>query len=278
VLKIAGRHRSPFDRRDRNIVKRFLPSARVALRNARLRANLENRAMAAEIQAGLVTLTRAVAHDVNNAIGAVLPLARQVRQDLEEGCLDLTYLAKDLEIIIDKVELCKRIFSNMLRFGVDRSGSGPMDVNQEVESMRAMLEAQIGERPIDLLWDLARPLPTIISSKQHLERMVWNLVTNAIDALTDGGGKITIITRPGDNNGVSLTVADTGPGIPAHQLHQVQEPFFSTKAKGRGLGLAICRSLAWQHGGGLHIDSSPGCGTRVTVDLHSVRQVEGSSP
>jgi two-component system, NtrC family, sensor kinase len=266
LLKLARFRRPPFDAFEREVVERFLPMARVALRNARVKASLEDQALAAELRAGLVTLARAVAHDVNGAVGSILLLAEQAREDGAAGRLDPAQLAEDLEVIIDKARLCKRIFSNMLRLGSERSGSGPVDVNRVVRETLPLLEAQVGSRRIHLEARLSEPLPPVRSSRQHLERILWNLVTNAIEALAGRGGRIEVATRA-EGEGVELEVRDDGPGIAAELLAKVQEPFFTTKPGGTGLGLAICRSLAWQYGGGLQLESAPGSGTVVRVHL-----------
>jgi len=80
------------------------------------------------------------------------------------------------------------------------------------------------------------------------------------------GSRLVISTQQNDGAAL-LAVTDDGPGIRSDLLERVQEPFFSTKHGGVGLGLAICRSLAWQNGGGLEIASVPGEGTRVSVEL-----------
>lgn len=85
LLKIAGMERLPFDLRDWDVVERFLPAAAVSLRNVHLKQSLEDQAMQAEMRASLVTLARAVAHDVNNAIGSILPLADQAREDFRKA-------------------------------------------------------------------------------------------------------------------------------------------------------------------------------------------------
>lgn len=269
LLKIASYERPPFDDHDRGVMEQFLPIAAVALRNARVKSSLEDQAVQAEIRASLVTLARAVAHDVNNAMGSLLPLAKQVREELEDGESDLEGWAQDLDVIIDKASLCRRIFSNMLRVATKRGGSGPVDLNQVLREMLPLLEAETGPHQVELRLDLADSLPLIRFSRHHLERLVWNLVTNATEAMADGGGTVAISTGTDGGGGrdILLTVADDGPGIAPDQLAKAQEPFYSTKDGGTGLGLAICRSLAWQYGGGIQIDGAPGGGTRVQVRL-----------
>jgi signal transduction histidine kinase len=92
-------------------------------------------------------------------------------------------------------------------------------------------------------------------------------VSNSLEAMGEKGSRIVISTRLDGGGAALLAVADDGPGIRPDLLERVQEPFFSTKHGGVGLGLAICRSLTWQNNGGLEIESVPGEGTRVSVEL-----------
>ncbi len=269
VLKIADHRGRAFDDHDARVVERFLPSAAVSLRNVRVKQALEDQAMQAEIRAGLVTLARAVAHDVNNAIGAILPLAEQAREDLREGRVDAQTLAQDLDLMIDKAALCKRIFSNMLRVAGKRaSGGGPVDLRSVIEEMMPIFESQSSASGVRLELDLPAGLPCVRFSKHHLERVLWNLVTNAIEAMGRRDGRVVIRGRASDGDGgVALSVVDDGPGIDPEHLGKVVEPFFTTKPNGTGLGLSLVRSLVWQNEGDLEIRSVPGSGTEVLMRL-----------
>jgi two-component system, NtrC family, sensor kinase len=267
LLKVAALERLPFDEHDRKVVERFLPAAAVALRNAKERVNLENQALEAEIRAGLTTLARAVAHDVNNAIGSLLPLAEQVREDLREGRTEPETLVADMDLVIEKALLCKRIFGNMLRLGAGRLGRGPVDVHAVVREMLPVLRSQVGGAGATLSLDFTEDFPVVTFSKPHLERILWNLVTNASEALSERGGTVTIRSRVSEDEGPVISVVDDGPGMEREILDRVMEPFFTTKENGNGLGLSICRALAWQSGGQLHVRSSPGAGTEALLRL-----------
>ncbi len=267
LLKIAAWRRPAFSPRDASVVARFLPAVQLALRNVRVNLGLEGRALEAELKAGLVTLAHAVAHDVNGALASIVLLAEQAGEELLAGTAQPIALAEDLAGILDRATLARRIFSNMLRMASRRVGAGPVDVNQLVSEVLPLLEAQVGARPIVLELALAESVPVVRSSRSHLERILWNLVTNAIEAFESRPGRISLATAPIDGYGVALQVADDGPGIAPEVLAKVQEPFFSTKPGGRGLGLSICRSLAWHLGGSLHLDSAPGRGTVAEVRL-----------
>jgi signal transduction histidine kinase len=267
LLKVASWKRRSFDRRDLAVVERFLPSAAVSIRNARVNMSLERQAIQSEMKATLVTLASAVAHDVNNAVGTILPLAQQVREDLCRGDADLETLEQDLALIEEKARLCQRIFSNMLRVARSgRAGDGPVDLNQVVRETLPFLQGQAGRQGVEIVLDLASDLPAVRFSRNDLQHIVLNLVSNSLEAMEERGGRVVISTREDGEGGAQLLVADDGPGINPELLERVQEPFFSTR-NGTGLGLAIVRSLAWQNGGAFEIASAPGEGTRVTVGL-----------
>lgn len=272
LLKIAAWRRRPFDRRDLAVVERFLPAAAVSIRNARLNMSLERQAIQAELKATLVTLASAVAHDVNNAVGTILPLTQQMREDLGRPDLDLEGhredLLQDLELIEEKARLCQRIFSNMLRVSRSgRAGDGPVDLNQVVLDTLPFVQGQAERQNVEIELDLDAGLGAVHFSRDDLEHVVLNLLTNSLEALCRNGCRVVVSTRLDGEGHALLTVADDGPGIPPELLDKVQEPFFSTKSGGTGLGLSIVRSLAWQNGGSFEIASPPGEGTRATVEL-----------
>jgi signal transduction histidine kinase len=273
LLKIASTRRPLFDAGDIAIVERFLPAAAVSMRNAQVNRSLERQAMRAELKAGLVTLASAVAHDVNNAVGSILPLAQQMREDVRAGRLEAETFDRDLAVIIDNARLCQRIFANMMRVAgaAGRGPDGAVDLNQVVCETLPFFQGQAGRRGVEVLLDLAPELPPLRATRHDLQHILLNLVHNSLDALAApgaGGGKVLISTARAAAGAAVLTVADDGPGIRAELLDKVQEPFFSTKVGSTGLGLSICRALAWQNGGKLEVRSAPAegvPGTRVLV-------------
>lgn len=278
LLKIAAWKRRPFDGRDLSVMKRFLPAAQAAIRNARLNRSLTMQAIEAERKATLVTLASAVAHDVNNAVGSILPLVQQVRVELRQPGLCLDTLEQDLAVIEEKARLCQRIFTNMLRAArAGKSGDGPVDLNQLVRETVPFIQGAAERQGVDISYDLDAGLPAVRFSRNELQHVLLNLVTNSLEALGRKGSRIEVSTRPGDDGRALLTVADDGPGIAPELLGLVEEPFFSTKAGGVGLGLTIVRSLAWQNDGSLDVESAAGQGTRVTVKLRLAASPAGEA-
>jgi signal transduction histidine kinase len=112
--------------------------------------------------------------------------------------------------------------------------------------------------------DLDEALPAIQGDADTLQQVALNLLTNARDALTDGG-EIAIVTSAGDDARVQLVIADSGPGIAPEDLPRLFDPFFTTKAGGTGLGLSITHGIVTEHQGTIDVESLPGSGTRFVV-------------
>jgi two-component system, NtrC family, sensor kinase len=266
VLKVAATRRSVLAPYEAKLVSHFLPQVSVALQISRRTAALEQRVIAAHRKHAMADLARGVAHDLNNALGAVLPLVQQMRADLRAGRVEPDVLAEDLGEVEQSVQLCRRIFGGMLSVarGAARN-AGQAYVRQAVECARAILKDGLERRAVEVVVDLEPDLAAVHGVQADLDQLLLNLLTNSRDAMPQGGRLSVSARRQGDS--VELVVEDSGCGIPPEYLAKVQEPFFSTKPDGNGLGLAICRSIVWQMRGTLDLRSTPGKGTRVAVVL-----------
>jgi signal transduction histidine kinase len=143
-------------------------------------------------------------------------------------------------------------------------------VRPAVETVSAILKYGMGRRGIELAVDIPDDVPGVACGQSDLEQVFLNLLTNAREA-TPHGGSITVSVRSSDGV-VEISIADTGRGIPPQDLPRVMEPFFTTKPHGNGLGLSICRSILWEIGGTLSIQSEPGRGTRVDIVVPQASQ------
>ena len=268
LLKIAGRHPGQFTRYDANLVEHFRSQAAIAIQNLHRTESLQSRVVVAERKHAMADLARSVSHDVNNALGAMLPLVQQLQEDLRASRLDPNVLAEDLEQLQKSLQVCRRIFGGMLSFarGAARR-TGDAHVRLAIDTASAILKYGLVRGGIELTIDVPEELPPVACSQSDLEQVVLNLLTNAREAMPHGG-RITIQARPGAR-GIEIAVSDSGCGIPRENLARVVEPFFTTKAHGNGLGLSICRSILWEADGEIDIHSEPGTGTRVEVALPS---------
>jgi signal transduction histidine kinase len=264
LLKIAAKQAGSFAAYEAELVRQFLPHASIAVQNSQRTESLELNLIQAERKHAMANLARGVAHDVNNALGAVLPLVQQMRAELATAQVDAASLAEDLRQIEGSILTSRRIFGGMLNFarGGAHSASGA-NIRQAIDTAHAILKDGLRRHDIELVIELDRQLPLIEGAQGDLEQLLLNLLTNARDAMPKGG-RLLIAARCRDST-LELVVEDTGIGIPPAHLPRVLEPFFSTKPEGNGLGLSICRSIVWQMQGKLEINSTPHVGTRVQV-------------
>jgi two-component system, NtrC family, sensor kinase len=266
VLKIAARYSEQLKPFDAELVEHFRSQAAIAIQNLHRTESLRARVLTAERKHAMADLARSVSHDVNNALGSMLPLIQQMQADLRSGLLTSEVFAEDLEHVQKSLQVCRRIFGGMLTFSRNaarRSGYG--QVRRAIETASAILKYGMSRSGIELHVDMPEDLPEVACSQSDLEQLFLNLLTNAREA-TPHGGRIAITVQPADRS-VEISIADTGCGIPAENLARVLEPFFTTKPHGNGLGLSICRSVLWEVDGTLTIQSEPGNGTHVQVHV-----------
>ena len=141
-------------------------------------------------------------------------------------------------------------------------------LNEVVEKTLELLRPEIENRGITVKTKLARSLTATPIDATQLQQVLVNLVKNASQAMTTGG---TLTLQTGENNdGVWVSVADTGGGIPQEQINRIFEPFYTTKKKGSGLGLMIVQRIVRAHNGRIELESNVGRGTtfRVWLPLH----------
>ena len=131
-----------------------------------------------------------------------------------------------------------------------------------------LLRPELGNRGLNVEEKLARQLPVTPMDPAQMKQALVNLVKNAMQAMTRGGA-LTVQTGEGAD-GVWVSIADTGGGIPAEKINRIFEPFYSTKEKGTGLGLMIVQRIVREHGGRIELESHVGQGTifRVWLPLH----------
>jgi signal transduction histidine kinase len=277
MLKISARRKRVFGDYEAELVDEFVPLTSLAVQFSVRTEALHERLLQSERKHALANLTRGITHDVNNALGAMLPLVQQMHKDVSDGAFEPKTLTKDLEYIEESIRTCRRIFGGMLAIALgSKRGIGHGNLRKAVDSALSVLEDSLKRSAIDVTLDLPQEMPTICGTQGDLTQLLLNVCTNARDAMPKGG-QMSIAAKV-DHGEVGVTVADTGCGIPADDVDKIFEPFYSTKAEGSGLGLSICRSILWDIGGEMKIDSTEGRGTtlRLTLPVLEERPGEGS--
>ena len=158
------------------------------------------------------------------------------------------------------------IVGNLKDFSrLDRSKVTSFNLNEGLNSTLLLAKHLLKGVTVDKRFG---DIPAIVCSPSQVNQVFLNLVTNAVQAMEGGQGKLMLTTRS-EGAGVAVEVADNGKGIAPEVLPKIFDPFFSTKeiGKGTGLGLSISYKIVQQHGGRIDVDSRPGTGTRFTVWL-----------
>jgi PAS domain S-box-containing protein len=142
-----------------------------------------------------------------------------------------------------------------------------VDVNELIREVALLLHNDIRRNSVTVHLELAENLPEVAGDRVQLEQVLMNLMLNAIEAMRDAGGDLTITSQPTDDGHLLISVSDTGPGVPADKVDQIFDTFFTTKPQGTGMGLAISRSIVESHGGRLWATSDSGRGATFRFTL-----------
>ena len=141
-----------------------------------------------------------------------------------------------------------------------------LNITEFLDRILDRWEPRFAQAKVRTQRNYASILPPVFADERTLEQVLVNLLTNAIQAMPEGG-TLSISVSPKDPIGVELIFADTGPGIPQAQLERIFDPFFTTKKSGTGLGLAISRRILNAHQGNITVESYPDAGTVFALHL-----------
>jgi len=216
--------------------------------------------------ASIGQMAAAVAHGLRNPLASLRAAAQLAQHRVEAPAA-----REQLGAIVEQVDRLDLRIAHLLTF------SRPAPFRPLRESVRALVEGALSgfsellrQRRVELSMNHAAVLPEIRVDPMRLEQALTEIVSNALDAMPNGG-RLEIATRPEGGevgaNGVVIEIGDSGGGIPPEILPTVCEPFFTTRPEGTGLGLAIAKRYVEEAGGRLEIASAVGRGTTVRIWL-----------
>ncbi len=208
-------------------------------------------------------MSAGIAHEFRNYMGTILGWVKLLAKRLPESDSG----GPMVEAIIRELSAMQRLIDDLLAFGRD------LEPQRKSLNLRELIKEAASLRParsdVRVNVTVSPGVPSEVNWDHTLVRQaVKNLVQNAIEAMPEGGAVTVEATlSSGQPNAIDLVVGDTGVGIPAEFLDRIFLPFFTLKAKGHGLGLALVHKIVLAHGGRIHVTSREGGGTTFTVTM-----------
>jgi two-component system nitrogen regulation sensor histidine kinase GlnL len=247
----------------------------LALRDITPIKNLEEEIRQSDRLAMMGTIAAGLAHEIKNPLGGIkgaAQLLRRVHTSPEsEECLG---------IIIRESERVDRLVNELLTFSRPKTlNMEPVNLNQLIDSVLLLQKGLLDKKKISVRREYDPSLPPILGDQDELHKVFLNFIKNAIEALPDSGGELKCRSRLltdfkiKEGNKASLMamaeIQDNGSGIAPDNLDKIFTPFFTTKEKGHGLGMAISQRVITEHGGSVHVTSEQGRGATIQVFLRS---------
>jgi C4-dicarboxylate-specific signal transduction histidine kinase len=214
-------------------------------------------------------LTASLTHEVNQPIAAAITDANTCLRWLTRDEPDLQEAReaakRTVKAATRAAEIISRIRSFFKKSAPDRE---LVDVNGLIAEIVTLVHSEAMRNRVSVRTDLGADLAPVMGDRVQLQQVLLNLMMNGIEATkdVDGHREITITSRHDDSDHLRVSVADTGVGLPPN-ADEIFNPFFTTKADGTGMGLAISRSIVESHGGRLWATSDAGRGATVSFNL-----------
>jgi signal transduction histidine kinase len=215
--------------------------------------------------AAIGQLAGGVGHELRNPLGAIKNAVYYIKGKVAKSELAQKEprVIEFLDIVDDEINSSNKIISDLLSFSrVGKPAVSPARIETVIND--AVSHISIPES-IKLTRAVAASLPEIQIDTDQIRQVLVNMITNAVQAMPEGG-KLAIAARERDSF-IEVEIADTGVGIPKEIMGKIFDPLYTTKAKGIGLGLAVCKSIIDRHEGRIDIESKMGEGTTFTIKL-----------
>jgi signal transduction histidine kinase len=222
---------------------------------------MEEQMMRSEKLASIGRLTAGIAHEMGSSPTSVFSFVQMLKEmeqdELKKESLETTYFhMKRIADILKQLSWFSMMPPEEFK---------PWKVNSLIESSLSLIQYDKRAKDVTIVRDLRPDIPEITTDGNLLSQVIVNMVLNAVDAMPDGG-TFTIRTRV-ENKSVVIDFEDTGVGIPRENLDRIFDPFYTTKEKGTGLGLAVSYSIIKKLNGSITVETEVNKGSRFEITL-----------
>lgn len=224
-------------------------------------------------------LAAAAVHEINNPIQGILTFSKLMSSSLSRDRVPHEELEKFrgyLELIASESTRCGQILRNLLSFA--RQGELEkdfFDIHSLLKDIFLLTGNRMELQGITLNQDIQEGLPPMYGDRDQIKQAVLNLILNAVEAMPNGGVISVSVKLSPDRSQISVSVSDTGGGVPKNVQGSIFEPFVTTKdhGKGVGLGLSVVYGIVAQHEGAIEVDSDEGKGAKFVLTFPIVKSI-----
>jgi len=211
-----------------------------------------------------------LAHEIKQPIAAASIDAKVCLRALGDDRLNVQAAREAAARLVNDAKRADEIIKRTTAlYKKDTTHRERVDVNAVIREMVLLFQQEAGAAAIAIRTAFAKDIPDVMADRVQLQQVFMNLMMNAIEAMKDTGGELTITSQPGDGAELRISVSDTGVGLPTENPDQIFDSLVTTKPQGTGMGLAITRSIVESHGGRLWATANPGPGATFVFTLLS---------
>jgi two-component system, sporulation sensor kinase E len=224
----------------------------------------ERNLLQAEKMVAAGKLSRILAHEIRNPLTNVQLALEQLKDEFSEQ-------AEEADLYFDVIERNTKRIGNLISELLNSSRPKVLNltlkpVNSVIEAALQLVADRITLKEIDLNLNLDKRNPTLNLDVEHLKLALVNIMVNAIEAMKEGKGKLTITSKM-RKDVVDIIIKDNGHGLTEEEINMLFEPFYSKKRNGSGLGLTTVQNIIHGHKGVINVKSTPGKQTQFTISL-----------
>jgi C4-dicarboxylate-specific signal transduction histidine kinase len=214
-------------------------------------------------------LSASIAHEVRQPLTTVASNAYAALNWLSAGRLNVDEARRSLNQIVTAAHRANDIVSEIrAMFVSDEQKKSRVDINELILSVLSSSRVYLGKFGVEVETALDANLPPVEGHRIQLQQLVHNLIMNAVEAMQSvASRRLRIRSARSPSGGVLLIVEDTGSGIDPADLSRIFKPLFTTKTRGMGMGLSICRSIVEAHGGRIHASATPLGGAAFEIEM-----------
>lgn len=211
-------------------------------------------------------MAASIAHEIKQPLAVIVTAGSAGLRWLSKPTPDRLAEVRDLlGMIVSNGDRANQVIDGIrAMFKNESREKALLDINEMIREVLALLQPEFQTRKILVQAELAPKLPPVLADRVQLQQVVVNLITNAteaMDTIDDRARKLRVNSVLYEPSGVLITVEDSGPGIDPENVDRIFHPFFTTKSRGMGMGLSICKSIIENHNGSLSTRSATGRGS-----------------